>query len=171
MGLSPNVSVLDKPLNKPHEVSSMNSFHSSPRPVYEASISYNVVQRGDDVTVNSATKVVEYMKSAFEATPMQESFWVILLNRKNHAINRVRITLGTATSALAHPREIFMPAILANATSIICAHSCRSSHYGEDRSLFSPAPPSSTTLVRSWPRPLPAICNSYIICHCWNFEF
>lgn len=90
--------------------------------VYEASISYNLVQLGDDVTVNSAERVVEYMCSGFEATPCQESFWVILLDRKNHALGRVRITLGTATAALAHPREVFRPAILANACAIICSH-------------------------------------------------
>lgn len=90
--------------------------------VFEASINYNLVQLGDDVTLNSATKVVEYLKSAFEATPMQESFWVVMLDRKSHAISRVRITLGTATAALAHPREVFRPAILANACSIIVAH-------------------------------------------------
>lgn len=90
--------------------------------VYEASLSYNLVQLGDDVTVNSAERVVEYMRSGFEVTPCQESFWVILLDRKNHALGRVRITLGTATAALAHPREVFRPAILANASAIICAH-------------------------------------------------
>lgn len=90
--------------------------------VYEASLSYNFVQLGDDVKINSAERVVEYMRSGFEATPMAESFWVILLDRKNHALGRVRITLGTATAALAHPREVFRPAILANASAIICAH-------------------------------------------------
>jgi DNA repair protein RadC len=90
--------------------------------VYEASLSYNLIQLGDDVTVNTPAKVVEYMRSGFEATPMAESFWVILLDRKNHALGRVRITLGTATAALAHPREVFRPAILANACAIICAH-------------------------------------------------
>lgn len=90
--------------------------------VYEASLSYNLVHHGNDVTVNSAERVVEYMRSGFEATPCQESFWVILLDRKNHALGRVRVTLGTATAALAHPREVFRPAILANACAIICAH-------------------------------------------------
>jgi DNA repair protein RadC len=90
--------------------------------VLEASISYNLVQLGGDVTVNSAPKAVEYLESAFAATPMQETFWVILLDRKNHAIGRVRITIGTATAALAHLRAVFRPAILVNASSIIAAH-------------------------------------------------
>jgi len=91
--------------------------------VFEASISYNLVQLGEDIPVDSAEKAAEYLKSAFAVNPAQESFWVILLNRKNRAIGRVMISLGTATAALAHPREVFRPAILANACcAIIVAH-------------------------------------------------
>lgn len=90
--------------------------------VYEASLSYNLVQLGDDVSLNSAAKVVEYLRSGFESTPLQETFWVILLNRKNNALGRIKITTGTATATLTHPREVFRPAILANASAIIVAH-------------------------------------------------
>lgn len=40
-----------------------------------------------------------------------EKFWVCLLNRKNRLIKRVEITSGTATSTLAHPREVFRAAL------------------------------------------------------------
>lgn len=90
--------------------------------VFEASLSYNLVHLGDDITVNTAEKAVDYLKSAFAVYPLQESFWVILLDRKNHAIGRVLISLGTLTSALAHPREVFKPAIIASAAAIIVAH-------------------------------------------------
>src|SRR5215212_6964193 len=49
-------------------------------------------------------------------------FYVILLNRKNRPLGRIAITSGTATAALAHPREVFRPAIIGGATAIICAH-------------------------------------------------
>jgi DNA repair protein RadC len=90
--------------------------------VFEASVQYNLIHLGDDITVNTPERVVEYLKSAYATYPMQESFWVILLDRKNHAIGRVMISLGTLTSALAHPREIFKPAILASAAAIIVSH-------------------------------------------------
>jgi len=90
--------------------------------VYEATLSYNLVQLGDSVKVDTPVKVIEYLKSAFAQNPMQESFWVILLDRKNNAIGRVMITLGTLTSSLVHPREVFKPAILASAAAIIIAH-------------------------------------------------
>ncbi|MBI3885475.1 MAG: DNA repair protein RadC [Opitutae bacterium] len=51
-----------------------------------------------------------------------EKFWVACLNRKNRLLKLVEITSGTATSTLAHPREVFREAIRHGATAIICAH-------------------------------------------------
>jgi DNA repair protein RadC len=51
-----------------------------------------------------------------------EKFWVLCLNRKNRLLKRVEITSGTATAALAHPREVFRAAIRECASSIICVH-------------------------------------------------
>lgn len=51
-----------------------------------------------------------------------EKFWVLCLNRKNRLIKQVEITSGTATSSLAHPREVFREAIRHGATAVICAH-------------------------------------------------
>ncbi len=90
--------------------------------VYEASLSFNLVRLGDDVRVDTPAKVAEYLVGAFAANPTQESFWVILLDRKNRAMGRVMITLGTLTSSLVHPSEVFRPAILGSASAIIVAH-------------------------------------------------
>lgn len=51
-----------------------------------------------------------------------EKFWVLCLNRKNRLIKKVEVTSGTATSSLAHPREVFRAAIRHGATAIICVH-------------------------------------------------
>jgi len=51
-----------------------------------------------------------------------EKFWVLCLNRKNRLLKQVEITTGTATAALAHPREVYRAAIRASASAIICAH-------------------------------------------------
>lgn len=51
-----------------------------------------------------------------------EKFWVLCLNRKNRLIKRVEVTSGTATSSLAHPREVFRAAIMAGATAVVCVH-------------------------------------------------
>ncbi len=51
-----------------------------------------------------------------------EKFWVLCMNRKNRVIKCVEVTSGTATSALAHPREVFREAVRESATAIICVH-------------------------------------------------
>lgn len=51
-----------------------------------------------------------------------EKFWVLCLNRKNRLIRQVELTSGTATSSLAHPREVFREAVHHGATSILCVH-------------------------------------------------
>jgi len=47
---------------------------------------------------------------------------VLCLNRKNRLLKQVEITSGTATSALAHPREVFRAAIRESATAVVCVH-------------------------------------------------
>ena len=51
-----------------------------------------------------------------------EKFWVLCLNRKNRLIKQVEVTSGTATSSLAHPREVFREAIHHGATAVVCVH-------------------------------------------------
>ncbi len=90
--------------------------------IFEASIRYNLIQSGKVQTVNKPELVADYLRSAFDEHPMQESFWVILLNRKNNPMGRIMISLGTLTSTLVHPREVLKPAILASASAIIVSH-------------------------------------------------
>jgi DNA repair protein RadC len=51
-----------------------------------------------------------------------EKFWVLCLNRKSRLLKQVEITSGTATAALAHPREVYRAAIRESASGIVCAH-------------------------------------------------
>ncbi len=51
-----------------------------------------------------------------------EKLWVLCLNRKYRLLKRAEITSGTATSSLAHPREVFREAIRSNATAIVAVH-------------------------------------------------
>jgi DNA repair protein RadC len=52
----------------------------------------------------------------------QEHFFVLCLNRKNRLLKKVTVTTGTASNCLVHPREVFAPAIIANASAIVVAH-------------------------------------------------
>lgn len=51
-----------------------------------------------------------------------EKFWVLCLNRKNRLIRCVCISTGTATAALAHPREVFKAAVRESAAAVVCVH-------------------------------------------------
>src|SRR5690554_3621770 len=52
----------------------------------------------------------------------REMFVVICLDIKNQLNSIITVSIGTLTSSLSHPREIFKPAILANAAAIIIGH-------------------------------------------------
>ncbi len=90
--------------------------------VYEAKIVYSLVSLGEEVRLDRPEKVADYLRSAFDENPMQEAFYCVYLDRKNHPIGRHLVTLGTATSTLAAPREVFRGAILAGATALVVAH-------------------------------------------------
>ncbi len=90
--------------------------------IYEGKMQWMVKEDGPAVQLNRPEFITDYMRGAFDEHPLQESFWVICLNRKNFAIDRHMITLGTMTSSLAHPREILRAVILGNAASFVCVH-------------------------------------------------
>jgi len=52
----------------------------------------------------------------------REHFFVIPLNAKNQVIGINLVSMGSLTSSVVHPREVFKPAILVSAASIILAH-------------------------------------------------
>ncbi|MEO7414570.1 MAG: DNA repair protein RadC [Opitutaceae bacterium] len=66
-------------------------------------------------------RVAIYFQSVIAGLEV-EKFWVLCLNRKNRLLKRVEITSGTATSALAHPREVFREAIREAASAVVCVH-------------------------------------------------
>ncbi len=90
--------------------------------VYEAKIVYSLVSLGEDVRLDVPRKVADYLRSAFEENPVQEAFYAVYLDRKNHPIGRHLISLGTATGTLVSPREVFRGAILAGAVAMVVAH-------------------------------------------------
>jgi DNA repair protein RadC len=90
--------------------------------IYNATIHYHLVQEGYQEVHSTAERVVQYMTGAFDEAPVAEMFYVVCLNRKNRPLGRHRVTIGTATAALAHPREVFRIAILASASAIVCVH-------------------------------------------------
>ncbi len=72
--------------------------------------------------INSPEAAAQYMAGAFDDHPDQEHFFVLLVDRKNQVKARHLVTVGTLTSSLVHPREVFRAAIVGGAASIIAIH-------------------------------------------------
>lgn len=77
--------------------------------------------QGEEPILNRADLVAAYLEPLTCGLEV-EKFWVLCLNRKNRLVRRVEITSGTATAALAHPREVFRAAIREAASAVICVH-------------------------------------------------
>lgn len=52
----------------------------------------------------------------------REIFYVVLLTNKNRKIREVKISEGSLTASLVHPREVFHPAIRESAAAVLFVH-------------------------------------------------
>lgn len=91
--------------------------------VYEATLQYNkTLFEVSTKVINTPERAYEYLKDIVDDYPYQESCWVLLLNNKSRALFRIMITKGTLTSSLISAREVFTPALISGAASVILAH-------------------------------------------------
>lgn len=81
--------------------------------------------------------------AAYLADADREHLVVLLLDNKNQVLGINTVTVGVVNASLSHPREIFKPAILAGAASIIVGHN----HPSGDP---SPSPEDKTTTRRCY---------------------
>ena len=75
--------------------------------------------------ITSSHDAIAYCRQTFArlATDrQQEEFWIVTLDTKNKPIEAHQITVGTLDASLVHPREVFKPAILDSASSILLVH-------------------------------------------------
>jgi len=72
-------------------------------------------------TVSNPNDAAELFNTAFPNCD-RERLIVIMLNTRNKCVGVNTVSIGDLTSSIVHPREVFKPAILANACSIIIMH-------------------------------------------------
>jgi DNA repair protein RadC len=72
-------------------------------------------------TTNSSDRAKEVCVEYLKDSPC-ERFVVVLLSTQLQVIGFSEITVGTLDASLVHPREVFRPAILANASAVVIAH-------------------------------------------------
>jgi DNA repair protein RadC len=73
---------------------------------------------GDKITMPQDVAVL--MKE--EAKADRECFWILHFNNANKLIEKELVHMGTMTSSLVHPREVFRKAISNNAVTIMTIH-------------------------------------------------
>lgn len=71
--------------------------------------------------VTGTTALAEALRPRLALEPV-ESFWVVSLDARARITGLERISMGTLTACLVHPREVFAPALRARAASVVVLH-------------------------------------------------
>ena len=81
----------------------------------------NKINNINQIKVYSSESIFNYYKDKL-SDKLQEFFYCVYLDNKNHIIKDKLLFIGTINQSLVHPREVFKEAYLLSATSIICIH-------------------------------------------------
>ena len=68
----------------------------------------------------------------------RECFCAVYLDGRNQPIAFQRVSVGTATASIVHPREVFQPAVIGGAVAVVLVHNHPSGDAapsGEDRTV------------------------------------
>lgn len=76
---------------------------------------------GSPTRFSNSASVYEAFRQHFAALDREE-FVVILLDAKNTFLGFNVVSVGSLTSSIVHPREVFKPVVLMNAAALILAH-------------------------------------------------
>jgi len=71
--------------------------------------------------LRSSEDVFRHFRKDFESEK-REIFYVVLLTNKNRKIREVKISEGSLTASLVHPREVYNPVIRESAAAVIFVH-------------------------------------------------
>lgn len=106
-------------------------------PIYQVRLVRDGSQAADRKKVDCAATAARVLHQYLDGAD-REHFVVLLLDTQNQIIGIHTVTVGTLDASLVHPREVFKPAILANASSVLLAHNHPSGDptpSAEDRSI------------------------------------
>ena len=90
-------------------------------PVYRVTLVREAAITAPGPRLRGAAQAAELLRQYLGAVD-REHFMVILLDRKNAPIGINTVSIGSLTASVVHMREVFKPAILANAAAILCGH-------------------------------------------------
>ena len=75
----------------------------------------------DRPTISTPGDVMGLMRPQL-ADRTTEEFWVLCLDARNKLCGSKMVAKGTLNATIVHPREVFKPAIMTNAASVILVH-------------------------------------------------
>ena len=81
----------------------------------------NKINNINQIKIYSSESIFNYYKDKLK-DKLQEHFYCVYLDTKNHIIKDKLLFIGTINQSLVHPREVFKEAYLLSASSIICIH-------------------------------------------------
>lgn len=98
--------------------------------IYETKVTSTVIREisypGADLEADTPEKVVaawqNFVTQCTWHDPLKEAMVVWNLNTRNQILDFNLVSLGTLNATLTHPREVFRPAIVCGACSIIITH-------------------------------------------------
>ncbi len=90
-------------------------------PTYRVQLITDSEAPSKPVSVTAPTTAALILASYLEGQD-RENFVVMMLDVKQHMIGINTVAVGSLTQVIVHPREVFKPAILSNAHSIIVGH-------------------------------------------------
>jgi DNA repair protein RadC len=80
----------------------------------------------DMLRCDTPDKAVEYWRECVISNPAfnsdVETLVVLILNTRRRCVGHVIVSTGTLDTILVHPREVFRPALVANASALILMH-------------------------------------------------
>ena len=90
-------------------------------PVYRLSLVRERSLPAGDRSITSAIDAAQILGEYLDGAD-REHFVILLLDTRNRVIGVNTVSIGTLNASMVHPREVFKPAILANAAAIIACH-------------------------------------------------
>ena len=72
--------------------------------------------------IRSPHQIAEFIRKKVLTTNAKEHLVLLCLDGQHDVVSYSIIGIGTATSCVFHPREVFQPAIMAGAVSIVLSH-------------------------------------------------
>lgn len=75
----------------------------------------------EDVRISDSHKAHQFLEPLFDGLD-REHFMVVGLDAKHAVIGVNTVSIGSVTLSIVHPREVFKPVILMNASAVLLAH-------------------------------------------------